>query len=574
MIRGGRHSITLVAEVVGAGRGAAVRPAFESGPLVPLVKRLRGDARVGDLVTVRIRGRAAEVLAVHGPARSAPAALAGLLAQHDHDRPFPAAVIEEAEAAAADETPGPARRDLTERWALTIDPEGAKDHDDAVAAIPEGEGTRLFVHIADVARYVPAGGAVDREAARRGCSVYLPGTVVPMLPPRLSNDVCSLRPGVARPVVTVEMVVGPGGDVGETRFSRSLIRSDRQLTYPEVDALFAGRSLGDPALEGELGALRDVAARLGARRRGRGALEIGGSEPAFRMDGDRVAAVTLEVQTEAHRLIEECMVAANEAVARYLIARSRPTVFRYHEDPDQSSVERLYDRLAALSVATPPLPDGPLAPEACARAARSAAEAVARHVARTGRGARALPGLVLRALRQAFYSAERIGHSGLASSAYLHFTSPIRRYPDLLVHRGLLDALGLGPAGPDPAWLADAAERSSVAEREAAALERRGDAMCLAFLLRDELARRGWDQPFDGEVTGVVQAGCFVAFGTAYDGFLAARRLDDDWFSPDPLDTQLIGAATGRRIRLGDPVRVRVAGVEPLRGRVDLEPAR
>ena len=222
---------------------------------------------------------------------------------------------------------------------------------------------RLYVHIADVARYVPAGGAVDREALRRGCSVYLPGTVVPMLPPVLSNDACSLRPGVDRPAVTVEMVVGPDGEVGETRFSRTTIRSERRLTYPEVDALFDGRGLGDVALERELLLLRVVAARLGARRRARGALEIGGAEPLFRFDGDRLAGVALEAQTESHRLIEECMIAANEAVARYLIARGTPTVFRYHEDPDPRSVEQLYDRLEALGVATPPLRRRPARPE-------------------------------------------------------------------------------------------------------------------------------------------------------------------------------------------------------------------
>ena len=316
-----------------------------------------------------------------------------------------------------------------------------------------------------------------------------------------------------------------------------------------------------------------TARRLRARRRVRGALMIDGGEPVFRFDGDRLAGVGMETQTEAHRLIEECMIAANEAVARYLIARGRHTVFRHHDDPDPRSVERLYDRLEALGVATPPLPEGPLPPAECARAVRDAAEAVDRHVRRTGRGGRALPGLVLRALRQAHYTADHAGHSGLASAAYLHFTSPIRRYPDLLVHRTLLDALGLGPAGPDLGELRAAAEHSSLAEREATDLEHRGDAVCLAYLLRDELTRRGWEREYEGEVTGVIPAGCFVGFGTAYQGLLPVRRLDDDWYAVDPLETQLVGSATGRRIRIGDPVRVRAVGVEPLRGRVDLEEA-
>jgi ribonuclease R len=571
--RGGRTGPSFVAEVVGAGRGAGLRPAFEAGPVVALHTRTRGGARIGDLVIARMRGRGAEVLETLGPGRLAATAVAGLLADEGLGRPHPPSALEEAEAMAAEADVADAgRRDRVGERVVTIDPEGAKDHDDAVAARRAGEDVELAVHIADVARFVPAGGAVDREAARRGTSVYLPGTVDPMLPARLSNDVCSLRPGVARKVVTVEMRVGPDGEVHDARFSRSLVRSERRLTYPEVDAYFGGGSLGDPGLEEDLLVLRDVAARLRARRRRRGALEIGGGEPRFRFRDGQVVDVELETQTEAHSLIEECMIAANEAVARYLIARGVPAVFRHHEHPAEVAVERLYEQLEALDVPTPPLPDGPLTPEQAARAARAAAEAV--NVLRAGgRAGRALQGLVLRSLRRAYYSPDRVGHSGLASAAYLHFTSPIRRYPDLLVHRSLLDALGLGDPGPDPSWLAEAAETSSERERAAEALERRGDRICLAYLLRERLARGGWEEERGGEVTGIVPSGCFVAFGEAFDGFLPARLIPGDRFFPDPLDTQLIGAATGRRIRLGDPIAVRVLEIEPLRGRVELEPA-
>jgi ribonuclease R len=393
------------------------------------------------------------------------------------------------------------------------------------------------------------------------------------LPPRLSTDLCSLRPGVARKAVTVELLIGPDGEIGASRFYRSTIRSERRLTYPEVDRLFEGRGgLGDAALEADLAVARELAERLRLRRRRRGALQIASAEPTFRFAGDRVVGVELERQTEAHGLVEECMVAANEAVARYLIARSAPTVFRYHAHPDEVRVERLYDQLEALEIPTPPVPEGPLTPVQVAGVARAAGEAVARHVERTGRGERSLPTLVLRALRQAYYAPDRVGHSGLASSAYLHFTSPIRRYPDLLAHRALLNALGLGDPGPDPAWLADSAEESSLAERAAADLERRGDRICLAFLLEEALAADGWDQPFDGEVTAVIEAGLFVAFGEAFEGFLPARRLSEG-LRPDPLDTALVDAAGRRRIQVGDPVAVRVDRVEPLRGRVTLEPA-
>ena len=404
----------LVAELVSAGRGAAAQPAFEPGPRIPLAKGARDGAEVGDLVTVTMRGRAGRVTAVHGSARSPRAALRALLAANALGIPFPRAVLEEAEAQDED---APARdrgrRDLRDQRVITIDPEGAKDHDDAIAVTPEGaDATRLWVHIADVSRFVPAGGALDREAARRGTSVYVPGMVDPMLPPRLSSDLCSLRPGVDRAAVTVEMVITAGGEVTDTRFSRSLIRSERRLTYPEVDALTAGETLGDPGLEADLARAALVAGGLRERRLARGALEASSPEPVVTFAGDRVAGIHLEGQTPAHSLVEECMIAANEAVARYLIGRGRPTVFRHHEDPAQSRIELLYEQLAELDVATPPLPEGPLGPAARRAAAVAAADAVARHLA-SGRGGPALWTLVLRSLRQAYYSPLEPGHSGL-----------------------------------------------------------------------------------------------------------------------------------------------------------------
>lgn len=563
----------VVGELVGAGRGLAVEPVFVKAPPLRLGKQGRAG-RIGDLVTAVAGKGSPRIVAVHGPANSPRAAMAALLASEGLGRPFPKAVLAEADAVAEEAAIADrGRRDLTAQRVITIDPEGAKDHDDAVAVIREGDGIRLWVHIADVARYVRFGGAIDREAARRGCSVYVPGTVDPMLPERLSSDICSLRPGADRKVVTAEILFDADGAVVETSFARAVIHSRRRLTYPQVDALFAGGSLGDAGLETDLATVRDLATRLRARRMARGALGIETAEPSFAFHNDRLVGVEMEGQTEAHSLVEECMIAANEAVARYMIGRGRPTIYRHHEDPQARSIELLYGRLGALGVPTPDLPEGPLTPTECRELAVKASAAITRHVERHG-GGRALPVLVLQALRQAHYSVEHVGHSGLASSAYLHFTSPIRRYPDLAAHRALLDALGLDDPAAGAAELAVEAERSSLAEREAVDVERRADRVCLAFLLVDAL-RGDPDQVFEGEVTGIGDAGAFIAFGpgNAYDGYLAARRIEGDWWRPDPLGILLEGDDTGRRIAVGDAIQVRVVGVEALRGRVDLEPA-
>lgn len=565
-----------MAEITAAGRGAGARPAFEAGPEVPLIKAGRGDARIGDLVTARLKGGGAEVMIVHGPVTSAAAAVRALIAHEGLGRGFgPRARAEAEEAAVAASDVDPDRHDLRDQRVITIDPEGAKDHDDAIAVQSDGDGIHLWVHIADVSRFVPAGGALDREAERRGCSVYLPGTVDPMLPERLSNDLCSLRPGVDRKALTAEILVARDGTVTDTRFHRSLIRSDRRLTYPEVDALLEGRAgLGDPVMEADVRLAMDLSRRLRARRMDRGALDIASTEPRFTWDGDRLTGVELERQTDAHSLIEECMIAANEAVARFLILRRVPTLFRVHEDPAQVAVEELWDRLELLGVAVPPLPEGALTCEQRRDAAGVAASAVRRFVERTEHGERSLPYLVLRALQRAVYRPDDTSHSGLASAAYLHFTSPIRRYPDLVVHRGLVHALGLDEPAPDAAMLPEVARDSSAREREATDLERRSDRMCLAYLLAHTMSGDDdWDRPRKGEVTGIGQSGLFIAFDEAFDGFMPFRRMHDDHYVPDPSQVEAVGEATGKRLRIGDAVMVRVHDLEPLRGRVTLEPA-
>lgn len=572
----GRTGASFVAEMVPAGRGMAARPAFVMGPEVPLLKARRGDARIGDLVTARLKGGGCEVTAVHGRVTSAGAAIRALIAHEGLGRGFGSKAREEAEAAAREQVHADAgRRDMRDQRVITIDPAGAKDHDDAIAVAREGDGIRLWVHIADVSRFVRAGGAIDREAERRGCSVYLPGVVDPMLPERLSNDICSLRPDEDRSALTAHMLVMPDGTVTGEGFHRSLIRSDRRLTYPEVDAFLEGTaSLGDGVMEGDVQLAMELARALRARRMRRGALDIATTEPRFRFDGDRVLAVDLERQTDAHSLIEECMIAANEAVARFLIAKRVPALYRVHADPDQVAIEDLWARLEVVGIPVPPLADGILTSEQRRDAAGVAAHAVRLYVERMGEGEASLPFMVLRALQKAVYRPDETSHSGLASPAYLHFTSPIRRYPDLVVHRALVHALGLGEPAPDAAMLPEVARDSSDRERDATMLERRADRMCLAYLLAHTLAADDeWDRPRGGEVTGIGQAGLFITFDEVFDGFLPFRRMHDDHYVADQTEAEVVGEDTGRRIRLGDALRVRVVDVAPLRGRVTLEPA-
>ena len=564
----------VTCELVAVGRGVGARPAFVAGPVFAIGAKGRRGAGIGDLVTARFRGAGAEVVSRLGRADDVRTVMDAVITDAGLARAFPPEAIAEAERqVAAAETVDDEREDLTAQRVITIDPEGAKDHDDAIAVAREGDAIRLWVHIADVSYFVPAGGAVDIEAARRGTSVYVPGTVVPMLPPRLSTDICSLRPGVDRKVVTADLLVGLDGNVIHAHFFRSVIRSQRRLTYPEVDAVFAGGALGDPSLEADLATARTLAERLRAVRMERGALEIVSDEPSFQFDSDGVLInAVFEGQTAAHSLVEECMIAANEAVARELIARERHTVFRVHPHPDARSVERLYARLEAIGVATPPLHDGPLTPEQAADGARAAASAVAAHVARSGSGRRALPGIVLRALQRAHYDIGPPGHSGLAAPAYLHFTSPIRRYPDLLAHRTLLDALGIDPGGPDLVELAVAAADSSEREQEAQRLERDTDRIALAFLLAARLREGHRDEEFAGEVVGLVPGGVFVALPPVFDGFLPARLVADEEWRLDDAEVTLM-AHSGRRIRLGDVIAVQVTEIEPLRGRVTLRQA-
>ena len=398
-----------------------------------------------------------------------------------------------------------------------------------------------------------------------------------MLPAVLSDEACSLAPGVERLAVTAEIQLAADGAARSARFYRSRVRSDARLSYDQLDEFFAGRERPPEPIAAPLDLARRAAAVLAARRSG-SALEISTTEPEFEFDaeGDVIAAQSVE-QTEAHGLIEQLMICTNERVAEHLERRKTPTLYRVHERPDGARVADMIAKLAALDVPTPPLPET-ISPSAAGELAAAASRLATREAERRGHGRAAYTSLVLRSLKPAFYSPRNLGHAGLGSPAYCHFTSPIRRYPDLIAHRALLSGIGAGEAEPDRAAVRDAGIWCSEREREAMAIERDADDVCAAFLLERELFEAGHDAAFAGEVSGVIAAGAFVSFAgelaDVYEGFLPARRMGGkERFDLDDTETAIVGRRSGRRVRLGDPVSVRVDGVEAVRGRVDLVPA-
>ena len=554
----------MVAVLEKRGRFLVAEPVFGPGPRTAVE---RGGAGAGDLVLVGSGKRGTRVLRRIGRPDRARDVVEGLMLDRGLHRSYSRAASAEAEAMLHEPYAAEARVDLRDLPTFTIDPDDAKDFDDAVSARRERDRVRVWVHIADVTAFLRPGGRLEREAFRRGTSVYVPGAVEPMLPEVLSNRACSLRPGEDKLAVTVEMEMD-GADVTSVSFHRSLVRSDRRLTYGEVDELFAGRAHAEEPWGEPLAIARELAAALRERRE---SLEFGSFEPTFEFDSDGdVTGVRYEAQTDSHRLIEMLMILANEQVAGYLADRRLPTLYRVHERPEPQSVAFLADQLASLDIPTPPLPN-----QMTPQQAADAVTEISRIVARESRGRRAFGVLVLRALKQAYYSPRNLGHAGLASPRYCHFTSPIRRYPDVVAHRALLQGLGIDEAATPAHELEEAGVVSSAAEREAMKIERDADDVCLSFLLERVLSESRRDDPprFEGEVVGLIEKGAFVQFGEErFEGFLPVRRLRG-WWTLNEVGTALEAEDSERRLRLGDSIEVEVGRVDAPRGRVDLEPS-
>jgi ribonuclease R len=637
----------LVAVLRRKGRFLVAEPLFE-GPARDHGLPRRGDAPVvgaarqpargragageGDLVLVGLsRRHGARVLRRLGRPDVARDVIEGLLLDRGLRRGFSATVEDEAAGAAA--RVGAAReerRDLTALATFTIDPVQARDFDDAISAQQAGDGVvRLWVHIADVAAHVSLGSAIDREARRRATSVYVPGTVEPMLPHVLSSDACSLREGAVRAAVTTEIELElETAKVRSAGFYRSLIRSDARLDYERVDRIFAGQERATEPWAAPLAAARTAAAALAARRDAEGALAIDSIEPEFEFNRHgAVSGIDTRVQTESHRLIESLMIAANEAVASLLSRRKVPCLYRVHERPDPARVERLVDQLASLEIPTPPVPER-MSPSQASALLGEISLSVQRHLRATGgKGATALSSLILRSLKQAYYAPVNLGHAGLRSGAYCHFTSPIRRYPDLVCHRALLSAIGTDERAVRGEQLSELGVWTSEREREAMVIERDADDVAACFALEHRMRELGAEQVLEGEVVGLIGAGAFIAFDAPlpgahrgararlpFEGMLPVRLLrapskaDDgeaelegarrgggqpgaargragsrgrgraareprQWWELNEQGTILYAEGSSATVRLGDALRVRVAKIEAVRGRVDLEPA-
>lgn len=461
------------------------------------------------------------------------------------------------------------RRDLRDWLIVTIDPEQAKDFDDAVSLeILDGGRRRLGVHIADVSHYVAEGGAVDREALERATSIYPVDRVIPMLPERLSSDLCSLRPREDRPTMSVLVTLDGHGRILDYDVFRSVIHSRHRLTYRQVQDLFDGAPAGKVSSFADahamLFAMRDLAAALAVERRKQGSLDLDIPEAEVVLDAaGRVRDIRRSERWESHRLIEQFMILANEVVARHLSRRNLPVLYRVHEPPNPKKLEHLGPFLKAVGVRLPS-GDGPISQLALQRILDSLDRLESAPILHT---------LVLRTMMRAVYSTKNVGHYGLASPCYCHFTSPIRRYPDLVVHRVLGALLDCGKVAREQIeqWhetLDDVARHCSEREERGDRIER--DAIKVKSL---EFMRRFVGEEFDGIISGVLSFGFFVELlPYPVEGLAHVRELHDDYYRFEEEGLSLVGESSGRRFRFGDKVRILITKVDIINLEMDLLP--
>ena len=530
-------------------------------------------ARNGDWVIAQITRHAsgstpaqARVKKRLDPDRPVELSTESAIARFELPHEFSAAALREAQAFGDKVDPREVgqRVDLRDVPLVTIDGDDARDFDDAVYAEPHPSGFRLLVAIADVSHYVRPGSALDAGAVERGTSVYFPTRVLPMLPHALSDHLCSLAPKVDRLCFVADMIVTKQGALKSATFYPATMRSAARLTYTQANAaLFEGK----PAARDELGPLLDkltvlvdVYRALYKARSRRGALDFDAAEAEFVIDSaERVKAIELRVRNDAHRLIEECMICANVAVARELEKSKTPTLYRVHGEPDEQKVERLIGVLASLNI------DAALPEKITTRDL----QAITKRLGHT-HDRPFIESLIVRAMPQAVYQPPNIGHFGLALTQYAHFTSPIRRYPDLIVHR-TLKALIADKSGAavryDGNQLAVMGESTSKLEKRADEADR-----YVATFLKCTYLRERIGQTFLGLITTVVEFGCFVQLlDVGVDGLLHIDNLRDDQYEMADNGHAWIGRRNRRQLRTGDHIRVVVTAVNPIEGLIDLE---
>jgi ribonuclease R len=500
------------------------------------------------------------------PDRPVELATESAIARFDLPHDFSSTALREAQAWGDQVDPAESekREDLRSLPLVTIDGADARDFDDAVYAEPHPEGFRLIVAIADVSHYVRPETALDKDARERGTSVYFPTRVIPMLPHALSDHLCSLAPRVDRLCFAADMVITKNGALKSSRFYPAVMRSAARLTYAQAyEALFEGR----PAAREELGplverllVLVDVYRALLKARGRRGALDFDAAEAEFIIDSTgRVRTIELRARNHAHRLIEECMIMANVAVAQALAKKQAPTLYRVHGQPEEHKLERLQTTLHALGV------EAQIPETVTTRDLQAITHRLGSSAARPF-----IESLIVRAMPQAVYQPTNIGHFGLALTHYAHFTSPIRRYPDLVVHRTLKALLGAGGEtgvqyGPDE--LATLGDSTSKLEKRADEADR-----YVATFLKCSYLRERIGQTFHGIITTVVEFGCFVQIlDVAVDGLLHLDNLRDDEYLMESNGHAWVGRRKGRRLGTGAHIRVIVTSVNPIEGLIDLD---
>ncbi len=549
--------------------GIRLEPAARKQSEMEIPEDLLGDAKDGDLVTVEtIRGakyglKKARVTNVIGSMKSEKAVSAIAIHANEIPHVFPDAVLAEADQAK------PVSQEQREDWRsiplITIDPADAKDHDDAIQAEPDPElegGYIVRVAIADVSAYVTPGSAMDREALIRGNSVYFPDRVVPMLPERISNDLCSLREGEERPALAVQMHFDAQGKKVKHSFHRVLMRNHANLAYPRAQAAIDGQTdeKTAPVLETILEPLWAAYRCLQRGRNDRQPLELDLPERKILLnENGTVKQVLVPERLDAHKLVEECMIQANVCAAETLERKKQPLIYRTHDAPSLDKLEKLREFLTSLNIS--------LAKPGHLKAMHF--NQILTQV-RDTENEELVSQVVLRSQSQAVYTKDNLGHFGLQLSRYAHFTSPIRRYADLIVHRALVSSNGLGKGGitrEEEAQLDDIAAEISQTERRAMQAERETIDRLIAGFLSEQIGAK-----FMGRINGVTRAGLFVTLEeTGADGFIPISKLGDEYYIYDETTHSMIGERSRETYQMGQQVEVRLVEAAPVAGALRFE---